>query len=356
MALQCVVLGAGGLVGVRLALKMKALQKMHVKPDEEIPLKRIVLCDMRDSSKELAEVLSDSRFEMAVGDLCDKSFIEKVCTPGDGITAVTVLHIAAMLSGNSEDNFDGAMQNNLFAPIQVMETLRAVGKKLGKPQNYLFCSSDYVCCFNDFNKKNPVNENSFRLSPVSYGCQKACMEILVCDYTRKGFIDGRVARLSAVIGRPGFSNSISYPYTGIFTQPLLGKDYDCPLGFDIPYPCSSLNTNVAGILDLAGKCDVHSLDNVHFTNRVVQLPAKSFTLTDILNAAKEVAKEKGIKMGNVKKVDASAGSTTVKEINVCPYVDCSRAERLGLPMTVDLKDIIRDYVHNYVQAAPASKL
>lgn len=236
-----------------------------------------------------------------------------------------------------------------------METLRAVGKKLGKAQNYLFCSSDYVCCFNNFNKANPVNEESFRLSPVSYGCQKACMELLVCDYTRKGFIDGRVARLSAVIGRPGFSNSISYPYTGIFTQPLLGKDYDCPLPMDMPYPCSSLNNNVDGILLLAGKTDVKSLDNQHFCNRVVQLPAISWTLNDILKAATEVAKEQNIKMGTVKRVEAASGSTTVKEINVCPHVDCKRAESLGLPMRVDLKDIITDYVNNYVKT-PTSKL
>lgn len=315
---------------------------------------RVILADMRDCSESLAPVLADKRFEMAVGDLCDQAFIEKIFTPGQGITAVTVLHIAAMLSGNSEEDFDGGMRVNLQGPIMVMNVLRAVSGKLGRPQNYLFCSSDYVTCYNDFNKKNPCNEDSFRLSPVSYGCQKACIEILVCDYTRKGFIDGRVARLSAVIGRPGFSNSISYPYTGIFTQPLLGKDYDVPLPMDMPYPCSSLVNNVDCMVHLAGKADMKSLDNQHFCNRVVQIPAKSYTLNDIWSAAQAVAKESNIKLGAVRKVEAASGATTVKEINVCPRVDCSRAESLGMPMHVDLKDIIRDYVRNHVQ--PSSKL
>merc|ERR1712167_555933 len=123
---------------------------------------------------------------------------------------------------------------------------------------------------------------------------------------------------------------------------------------DMPYPCSSLNNNVDGILQLAGKTDVYQLDNQHYCNRVVQLPAKSWTLSDILAAATEGAKEQGITMGKVQKVAAASGSTTVKEINVCPHVDCSRAESLGLPMRVDLKDIITDYVHNYVK--PPSKL
>ena len=64
-----------------------------------------------------------------------------------------------------------------------------------------------------------------------------------------------MCRLSAVIGRPGWSNSISYPYTGIFTQPLEGKDYACPLPMEIPYPCSALNNNVAGLLFLGSKVD-----------------------------------------------------------------------------------------------------
>jgi len=354
MSLQVVILGAGGLVGLRLGQKIKLLEDMNISPTQRLPLKRVILADMRDCSKDLESVLSDKRFEMAVGDLVDENFIKKIFEPAQGVTAVTVFHIAAMLSGNSEDNFDGSMAVNLQGPIMVMDNLRKVSAKLGRPQNYLFCSSDYVNAFNEVNKTHSVNEESFRLSPVTYGCHKACVEILVCDYTRKGFIDGRVARLSAVIGRPGFSNSISYPYTGIFTQPLLGKDYDCPLPFELPYPCSSLMNNVQCMLDLAGKADMKMYDNQHVCNRVVQLPAKSWTLNDIWAGAREVAEEYGIKIGNVRKVDASAGSTTVKEINVCPYVDCTKAKALGLPMDVDLKDIIRDYVNNHVQ--PPSKL
>jgi nucleoside-diphosphate-sugar epimerase len=89
------------------------------------------------------------------------------------------------------------MKVNLFGSINVIECVRALKDKLGAPQKYVYVSTDYVTCFNEYNKANPVNEESFRLSPVSYGCQKACVELLLCDYTRKGFIDGRVGRLSA---------------------------------------------------------------------------------------------------------------------------------------------------------------
>ena len=110
------------------------------------------------------------------------------------------------------------MEINVHGTFNVMDRMREVSTRMGSPQQYIYVSTDYVNCFNEFNRTNPVTEESFRLSPVSYGVQKAAMELFICDYSRKGFIDGRVGRISAVIGRPGFSNSISYPYTGIFTQ------------------------------------------------------------------------------------------------------------------------------------------
>lgn len=231
MALKLVILGAGGLVGARLVAKLVDMKEFHVSPTETVPIAQVVLFDITDKGIP-ARSKSDARFVVHLGDLTDKASVLKSLDE-TGFTHVSVIHLAALLSGNSEENFDLGMKINLFGTINVMECLREVSARIGKPQIYLYCSTDYVAAYNEFNRTHPVTEESFRLSPVSYGCQKACCELLVCDYTRKGFIDGRVGRLSAVIGRPGFSNSISYPYTGIFTQPLEGKDYDVPLPMEV---------------------------------------------------------------------------------------------------------------------------
>jgi len=148
-----------------------------------------------------------------------------------------------------------------------------------------------------------------------------------------------------VIGRPGFSNSISYPYTGIFTQPLEGKDYDVPLPMEVPYPCSALNNNVASLLYMATKVDGTKIGH----NRVIQMPCASFTLKMIWEACQEVAKEEGVKLGSIRQVAANEGATTVTEINVCPDVSSAKAESLGFPMDTDLKEIIRDYVKTYIK-------
>eukprot|EP00039_Didymoeca_costata_P024874 m.11778 g.11778 ORF g.11778 m.11778 type:complete len:347 (-) comp4522_c0_seq1:906-1946(-) len=342
--LKVVVIGAGGLVGARLSKALVAKKTMHISSKEEIPLTKIVLFD-KNSPKEMDKAISgDPRVQVVTGDLCDKGQMTLLLKP-EGCQAVTVMHLAALLSGYSEENFDLGMKINLFGTLNVMECVRDLLTELGKPQIYMYVSTDYVACYNEYNKTHSVTEESFRLSPVSYGVQKACNELLISDYTRKGFMDGRVCRLSAVIGRPGWSNSISYPYTGIFTQPLEGKDYEVPLPMDVPYPCSALNTNVEGLLYMSSQVDSEAIGH----NRVVQIPCKSFTLQMIWEAAQEVAKEESVAIGTIKQVEASAGTTTVTEINVCPDVSCEKAEKLGLPMEVDLKEIIRDYVKTYIK-------
>jgi len=320
------------------------MEKINVSPTEELPLTKIALFDLKKPDLEEA-VASDPRVEVVLGDLCDRETIAKLVAP-DGCTRVTVMHLAALLSGYSEENFDLGMKVNLFGTINVVECVRSLAEELGGPQIYMYVSTDYVAMFNEYNQTHTVTEESFRLSPVSYGVQKACNELLISDYTRKGFVDGRVVRLSAVIGRPGWSNSISYPYTGIFTQPLEGKDYDCPLPMEVPYPCSALNTNVKALIFLSTKVDSEAIGH----NRVVQAPCQTMTLKMIWEACQEVAAEEGVELGTVTQSSpAAAGTTTVTEINVCPDVGCEKARALGCEMEVDLKDIIRDYVNTYIK-------
>jgi nucleoside-diphosphate-sugar epimerase len=348
MSVKVVVLGAGGLVGARMIDDLVRRNTFAVGDGSKtaLPLEKIVLFDVRDISGDLsAEQSADTRVSCVAGDLTDRVTLDAVFAP-DGCTRVTVIQLAAVLSGYAESDFELGMKVNLQGAIGVMDALRAVGEKLGGPQIYLFTSTDYVTAYNATNKAMPTNEESFRLSPVSYGVQKACVELLLCDYSRKGFIDGRVGRLSAVLGRPGWSNSISWSYTGIFTQPLEGKDFECPgaLPMDRPFPCSDVRNNVAGLLYLASEVNGDDLGH----NRVVQLPARSFTLAAIWKACQEVAQQEGIEtLGKVTRGELPRDAT-VKELNVCPRVDISKAVALGLPNNISIHEIIRDYVHVHI--------
>lgn len=213
-------------------------------------------------------IVADPRVVQIVGDLCSKDDITKALAPNDS-THVSVIHLAAVLSGYAEENFDLGMKVNVYGTLGVLECVRELSAQLGSPQKYIYTSTDYTTCFNQANRDNACTEESFRLSPVSYGCQKAAMELFVCDYSRKGFVDGRVARLSSVIGRPGFSNSVSYPFTGIFTQPLAGEDYGVPLPMDVKYPISSLENNVDCFIYVAGELEGSRMDTPDHCNRVI---------------------------------------------------------------------------------------
>jgi len=338
---KVVILGCKGLVGRRLASQLSKMSHINLNGRTQ-ELKKCLLVTKTLDEDQIQEFHGNTRMDFLEANIVDREAMEKAVDP-DSCDSVNVIHLAALLSGYSEENFDLGMEINVHGTFNVMDRMREVSTRMGSPQQYIYVSTDYVNCFNEFNRTNPVTEESFRLSPVSYGVQKAAMELFICDYSRKGFIDGRVGRISAVIGRPGFSNSISYPYTGIFTQPLEGKDYDVSLPLDIPFPISSLNNNCEGLIHFL---NVRGEELGH--NRVVQLPAKSYTLNDIWAATQEVAEEMNLTLGTMTPTSSDKGETTIKEINVCPFVDCSKAERLGFPMNVDVKDIIRDYVRNYI--------
>ena len=206
MSLKLVVLGSNGFVGSRLCLKLSTLKKFYISPTEQVTLGKIILFDVNESKDQYFKdkIASDPRCEFIYGDISDKSTVLKLLDPENRYTRVTVIHLAAVLSGYCEQDFDLGMKVNLYGTLNVLEALRQITKEKsilgGKPQIYFYSSTDYTLCFNDTNRAIPTNEESFRLSPVSYGCQKACVEILVSDYTRKGFIDGRVGRFAAVIG------------------------------------------------------------------------------------------------------------------------------------------------------------
>ncbi len=206
MSLKVVVLGSNGFVGSRLSLNLSKLTHLHISPTQTLPLDKIILFDVCAPQNDhfRRTISADPRCQFVCGDLCDKDTVMRLLDPQNTFTRVTVIHLAAVLSGKSETDFDLGMKVNLLGTLNVMDCLRETTRTHsilgGVPQIYFYSSTDYALCFNDTNRTIPTNEESFRLSPVSYGCQKACIEILVSDYTRKGFLDGRVGRFAAVIG------------------------------------------------------------------------------------------------------------------------------------------------------------
>lgn len=176
-----------------------------------------------------------------VGDLSDPEVLAQAVT----VDTDTVFHLAAVLSGGSEDDFDLAMRVNVDGTRALLEAARSA-RGAGKPVRFVFTSSLAV-----FGGTVPdVVPETWATQPDStYGSLKAIGELLVNEYSRKGFVDGRICRLPTISVRPGAPNSAASSFaSGIIREPLAGVASTCPVPHDTRMWLSSPRTAVANLV------------------------------------------------------------------------------------------------------------
>jgi nucleoside-diphosphate-sugar epimerase len=211
--MRIVITGGAGFLGARLARKLLERGSLIDAAGTSRPLRELVLLDMT------AAAVDDRRVTAVAGDLADPAVIERVVTADTD----SIFHLAAVVSGQAEAEFDTGMRVNLDATRALLERCR----KLNKPPRFVFASSLAV-----FGGKlpDPVPDDAPLTPQTSYGTQKAIGELLVYDMTRKGFIDGRSLRLPTVTVRPGKPNKAASSFaSGIIREPLSGIDAVCPV-------------------------------------------------------------------------------------------------------------------------------
>jgi D-erythronate 2-dehydrogenase len=211
--MRIVITGGAGFLGSRLARQL---------------LKRRTLTDGRGQQREIAKLvlldiaparIEDARVESVAGDLADASLIERIVTPDTD----SIFHLAAIVSGQAEAEFDVGMRVNLDATRALLERCR----RLAQAPKVVFTSS--LAVFGGA-LPDPVRDDSTITPQTSYGAQKAMGELMVYDMTRKGFIDGRSLRLPTVTVRPGKPNRAASSFaSGIIREPLSGVDAICPV-------------------------------------------------------------------------------------------------------------------------------
>lgn len=216
--MRIVVTGAAGFIGSRLTLKLLELGKLRLDKAEERRIERITLFD----AMEPRAVPNDERVDVVVGDLSDPTEVRRVI----GKDVEAVFHLAAVVSGAAEENFELGYRVNLDGTRNILESARENG---GTPR-LVFAGSSA-----EYGGQLPeVVPDTFYLNPQnSYGVQKACSELLVKDYSRKGYVDGRVPRLPTIIIRPGKPNKAASSFaSSIIREPLTGHDAVCPASPD----------------------------------------------------------------------------------------------------------------------------
>lgn len=181
------------------------------------------------------------------GDLAD-SLPDLFAEPVD-----VVFHLASAVSAECERDFDLGMNSNLMGTLAVLEAARAQRTRGGPVVTMLFSSSVAVYGPDPAAPlPDGVSETTLPMPRSSYGAQKLASETLIADYTRKGFVDGRVVRLMTVAIRPGLPNAAASGFvSGVVREPLAGLEVTCPVPADLPLAISSPRATVAGILTVA---------------------------------------------------------------------------------------------------------
>ena len=189
-----------------------------------------------------------------------------------------VFHLAAVVSGQAEAEFDIGMRVNLHGTLNLLEAARHAGNR----PIFVFTSSVAV-----YGGEIPeMIEDWTILNPqTSYGAQKAAGELMVTDYSRKGFIDGRGLRLPTVTVRPGKPNAAASSFmSSIFREPLQGEEANCPVSEEYPI-WNSAPRNVVANIAYAAEIPEEEWGQ----NRCLAIPGQTNTVREMVDAMTRVA-------------------------------------------------------------------
>ena len=255
-----------------------------------------------------------------VGNIAYPQFARSLITPQIDL----VFHLASLVSGGAEQNFELGTKVNLDATRDLLEACRLAGHC----PKFVFASS--IAVYGGA-LPDPVTDETPPLPRMSYGAQKLIAEILIDDYTRRGFIDGRALRLPAVIVRPGSANTAVSGWTSaIIREPLAGRDYVCPVAPHTRIACISVGRVVAAFKRMA-EVPSEQLGR----RRTVLLTGISVSAQQMWDAVKPRAKGK---------VRFAPDPTLQAVIDGAPKATLSqRAAELGLPHSASIEEIIREY-------------
>jgi nucleoside-diphosphate-sugar epimerase len=314
--MKVVITGGGGFIGLRLAKALLARGSLM-----QQPIARITLLDTAFAPN----LPSDARLEIVKADIADAAVIERVVTPD----TASIFHLAAVVSGGAEADFDLGMRVNLDAMRLLLERAR----RAARPPRVVFASS--VAAFGG--DLPAVLDDSITPNPqTSYGMQKVVSEYLLTDYSRKGFMDGRSLRLPTIVVRPGKPNLAASSFaSAIFREPLNGVACECPVGAD------------TGIWMLSPRRVVEAFIHAHElpaeawgTRRVVNLPGITVSIKDGLDALARVA---GPEVA--KRVAWKPDARIQAIVKTWPVSFATpRALAMGFKADPDVESIIRDYV------------
>lgn len=320
--MHILIIGAAGMVGRKLTA---ALIKAGTLRGEEI--KRLSLVDvvLPETVQFRGEVTT------RVADLSVEADAKALVTSRPDV----IFHLAAIVSGEAEQDFEKGYRINLDGMRFLLEAIRHEGIKAPYLPRLVFTSSIAV-----FGAPFPeaIGDEFFSTPLTSYGTQKAICELLLNDYSRKGFVDGVGIRLPTIAIRPGKPNAAASGFfSNILREPLVGIEAVLPVSRDVRHWFASPRAAV-GFLIHAAEIDGAKMG----WRRTISAPGLSATVGEEIEALRRVAGEKAVRL--IKEIP---DQRIIGIVDGWPRnFDTKRAEALGFRAERTMDEIIRIHIED----------
>ncbi|WP_374368395.1 D-erythronate dehydrogenase [Dongia sp.] len=275
--MHILIIGAAGMVGRKLTDRLVAQGGLADRTVEKLTLVDVVPPSTPASFS--------GKVSCVTADLSIPGEAEKLIATRPDL----IFHLAAIVSGEAEADFDKGYRINLDGTRYLFDAVRLEGVKAPYKPRLVFTSSIAV-----FGAPFPEKiDDTFLTAPLtSYGTQKAIGELLLSDYSRRGFFDGIGIRLPTICIRPGKPNkAASGFFSGILREPLAGQEAILPVSEDVRHWHASPRAAVGFLLHAA------TLDTERMgTRRNISLPGLSATVGEQIEALRRAAGDKAVKL------------------------------------------------------------
>ncbi len=269
--MHILITGAAGMIGRKLAMRLAAAGLADRRPVERLTLLDVSAAPRPDNFA--------GRIDSVVADLADAGVAPAAIADRPDV----IFHLAAVVSGEAELDFDKGFRANFDGARALFEAIRGTGG--GYRPRVVFSSSIAV-----FGAPFPdAIGDDFALTPLtSYGAQKAMVELLLADYSRRGFLDGVGIRLPNIVVRPGRPNkAASGFFSSIIREPLAGEEAVLPVEESVRNWHASPRAAVGFLLHAA------ALDSGKLGPRVnLNMPGVCCTVAEQLAALRRIAGER----------------------------------------------------------------
>ena len=318
--MKVLITGGGGFIGFRLANTLLKRGTLANAEGKQTPITQITLLDIAFPPQ------TDPRLKCVTGDLTDKALLADLLGGDTG----SVFHLASIVSGGAELDFDLGYKVNLDGTRALLETCR----NQARPPRYVFAST--CAAFGGDLPESGVTDLTTPNPQTSYGAQKVCCEYLTTDYNRKGFIDGRSIRLPTISVRAGKPNLAASSFaSGIIREPLAGVVSPCPVSPETSIWILSPGKVVDAFIH------AHDLPSSDWgTNRVLNLPGITTSVKAMIDALRKIA---GDKVAD--RVEWKPEARIQAIVKTWPSrFSTERARKLGFVADTNVENIIGDYI------------